>query len=1275
MKKRLLSILLTLCILLCAMPTYIVSAGTTVGGVRFYAIDGTPSDISNESYSKLLDDNTTTKWCTDITNEVYIIIKASSKVALNGYSFVTGNDTATAGEGRNPKDWVLYGCNDYNTSDKSGSWSLLHSVSNDTTMQDKNYATYDFYFANSVEYQYYKLVIKKSKGDNMMQLSEMRFKLTENNWYTPEGGKAISLGTDAILNPVVGGGKWQHLYFGNYNEKPIDFRILSKNISDFGDKTMFLENADCLFEAKFDDDEDTRQWDQTTLKTNLNGDFYSDVFEIGEQASIHLSKKSSLSPLDYNGTLSNTYKFVQLTGDRVFVLDLREYGSSTYGFADLNVISASGKQNDLIASNIFKTTSGKYLTRTFNSNVYQQTVALFTSSNAVYNILKYTGNISPSLNIKLSSVLFTKNVSGNIDDYNEVYHKLSILSSTLGVSVTDNVIKTDNTVKIPYTVTGDDATQLSVMILNKPYTAGNTNGAAIKYYAKSADVTEQKSGTVNLNLPSEFSDKVPCKDYYIYLIAEDINGEKATDYAGTPAPVIPKSTVTYNAGTNGTGIEKTVYKISGTDLTLENALFTRDTYAQTGWSLTDGGAKAYDLGAIYIEEKDIVLYPVWEKIIYTINVTYNAPADNKNVTLSGGWDTAVLNGFTDPTYNDGKHTLEFMGLSYYDSSSKKLIDITSSTMFKDIIKDSTKTTISLTVTPKWKYNAPHPAELLWAVQNKISHIVLQKDIFLSEDLDFSVNSVTEHTCTTLDLNGYALTGKSEITLLNADLILIDSRSNAAHSDYTLPFGGVIGDGIAIYATSSDAVNWASSTIYANGGTVLGDVQLKSKNQSFITNTADTVTVFAGNVRAFSNISGGIYLKQVAIDSGSKNKITKGVFYGGLTDESCLDKSKTFTLYFDLTNVQGNIPNQIFVGVDSYKALEPENIPTADGRTFMCWSTDIGKIFDFETDEISKNTILFPCWEIMVSNADELNKALRDGFYSIVLGNDISFDRYVTFYSSTHILDLNGHILSNSTPERLQMYISRGNLTICDSAPNIVHNDTSLPAGGIIDGFEIDISLHSDNHSSETVLYANGGTITSEVLLLHKNASIASNGGVPTNFKGNVRNDIGTISGGRYFKPVQNSSVINGGSFFGGIISKGDSSSVTGKKFTVKYDAAGGTEILPQIFVNVSSEKMCAPAAPAKSGYKFAYWNKNGTYFDFNYTVKSNLTLTAVWVVPGDANGDGNVNITDLIRMKKYAAGSAEYTKSNKSASDMDDNGSIDSIDLTIIRKLLLGVLD
>lgn len=77
--------------------------------------------------------------------------------------------------------------------------------------------------------------------------------------------------------------------------------------------------------------------------------------------------------------------------------------------------------------------------------------------------------------------------------------------------------------------------------------------------------------------------------------------------------------VTYNAGKDGKGDTKTVNKVKADDLTLENALFTRDGYTQIGWATEDGGKKIYELGAKYTEDKAITLYPVWEK---------NATADN-----------------------------------------------------------------------------------------------------------------------------------------------------------------------------------------------------------------------------------------------------------------------------------------------------------------------------------------------------------------------------------------------------------------------------------------------------------------------------------------------------------------------------------------------------------------------------------------------------------------------------------------------------------------------
>lgn len=86
--------------------------------------------------------------------------------------------------------------------------------------------------------------------------------------------------------------------------------------------------------------------------------------------------------------------------------------------------------------------------------------------------------------------------------------------------------------------------------------------------------------------------------------------------------------VTYNAGKDGKGDTKTVNKVKADDLTLENALFTRDGYTQIGWATEDGGKKVYELGEKYTEDKAITLYPVWEKNTTSDNKDNNGKNDN-----------------------------------------------------------------------------------------------------------------------------------------------------------------------------------------------------------------------------------------------------------------------------------------------------------------------------------------------------------------------------------------------------------------------------------------------------------------------------------------------------------------------------------------------------------------------------------------------------------------------------------------------------------------------
>ena len=94
-------------------------------------------------------------------------------------------------------------------------------------------------------------------------------------------------------------------------------------------------------------------------------------------------------------------------------------------------------------------------------------------------------------------------------------------------------------------------------------------------------------------------------------------------------------TVTYNPGANGTGDRTTVNKEYDKALELQGALFTRLGYTQVGWSKVDGGEMDYSLNAIYEQNEELTLYPVWEErsdyTVHIVNRDGTTLADFENV--------------------------------------------------------------------------------------------------------------------------------------------------------------------------------------------------------------------------------------------------------------------------------------------------------------------------------------------------------------------------------------------------------------------------------------------------------------------------------------------------------------------------------------------------------------------------------------------------------------------------------------------------------------------
>lgn len=254
--KKLLSVLLVTVMCIVFLPQSVWAENST-SDVSFTALDGLDTN-TGEGYSKAFDNVSNTKWCvsTDTTTKPYVVFKSSDEVVIVGYSFTTANDNAKY-TGRKPTAWTLYGCNDYNTSTKIGTWNVIDSVTNDTVIEDKNYTKYDFSCTNNEVYQYYKFEFTEfsQSEHNLIQFSEIDLDWTmvynveynlnyENSesvskksneelptperngydfcgWWTKDGtdndwGEAFKSGTIVYYDITVYA-KWQKIYYVTFN--------------------------------------------------------------------------------------------------------------------------------------------------------------------------------------------------------------------------------------------------------------------------------------------------------------------------------------------------------------------------------------------------------------------------------------------------------------------------------------------------------------------------------------------------------------------------------------------------------------------------------------------------------------------------------------------------------------------------------------------------------------------------------------------------------------------------------------------------------------------------------------------------------------------------------------------------------------------------------------------------------------------------------------------------------------------------------------------------
>ena len=468
---------------------------------------------------------------------------------------------------------------------------------------------------------------------------------------------AIRSGTDGIHGYNTESG-YSYIYYGVWRNAPIKWRVLDTKANTGAAGALFLLTDECLYPREGSsfssyilfnptNKPDRHLWKDSTLQDWFKNTFYSgenSAFTSAERALIPATTQAgSEYLLDAPPFPRMKFQICALEAEHVFAPSIQDIFNAAYGFTD----SASR-----IAGPINSSGRGtQYWLRSFEIS---ERLPFMVGEDASL-MGDYGGNpsaVRPAMYLTTTgnNILFISAAEGGkpsgglteIGEYTGSEWKLTLLdSSRSGFSVTTASVSTTDhggDIQIEYSgaKTGDNE-YISVLLKDDD---GNPT-----YYGRSAALTEA-SGTVTIPVAAGLT----AGEYTLYVYNEQYNGDKMTDLASElkSIPLTVRAantyTVTYAPGANSSGTVPSDTKIEGFPLTLSRQTFTRTGYTQTGWATVDGGEKVYALGAIYMENAPITLYPVWTANQYTVTLNSNGggAVTPSTVTVTYGEDCPAM---------------------------------------------------------------------------------------------------------------------------------------------------------------------------------------------------------------------------------------------------------------------------------------------------------------------------------------------------------------------------------------------------------------------------------------------------------------------------------------------------------------------------------------------------------------------------------------------------------------------------------------------------------
>ena len=323
---------------------------------------------------------------------------------------------------------------------------------------------------------------------------------------------------------------------------------------------------------------------------------------------------------------------------------------------------------------------------------------------------------------------------------------------------------------------------------------------------------------------------------------------------------------------------------------------------------------------------------------------------------------------------------------------------------------------------------------------------------------------------------------------------------------------------------------------------------------------------------------------------------------------------------------------------------------------------------FVTSGDVTNPLVSTAWATLSDLQAKIDAAADNA--TITLDSDTTITETLVITGKTLTLDLNGHVLK-MTGKGSVLYVKKGwdpvTLIIADSRSDAPHEDTTLPAGGVITGGDADDTGGGILLDGGSTLKLTGGCITdcraslagggvasrgdatlymsgtariknctaaqwSDTSAMYYTGTIYADGGTvegPVNLQGGISHSEGTgvtvftgdvyynsagvpryiIESGIFKGNVYNRGVIKGGTFYGDVGENGGTIDDSAK-VAVTFNTDGGTSVVEEKVLR--GQKVSKPAAPTKSGYTFVGWYLGDTLYNFDTPVTAPLTLTAKW---------------------------------------------------------------